>query len=129
MTIRFLESLQKSHSVSLSPVRQVPAKLLISTQFCVCNGSEVARGQPRSMHCALGCRFHDSSHAPSKHVHTHRLLANQLSSFHCFSNLGIAKLASAAASSICPSQRSLRGVPAERRPNRALTKLQATLSI
>ena len=126
--IRFLESLQKRHSVSLSPVRRVPAKLL-STQFCVCNGSEVARGRPRSMHCALGCRFHDSSHAPSKHVHTHRLLANQLSSFHCFSNLTIAKFASAAASSICPSQRSLRCVPAERRPNRALTKLQATLSI
>ena len=80
------------------------------------------------MHFALCCRFHDSSHAPSRHVHTHRLLANQLSSFHCFSNLTIAKFASATASSICPSQRSLRCVPAERRPNRALTKLQATLS-
>ena len=109
-------------------MRRVPAKVL-STQFCVCNGSEVAPGRPRSMHCALGCRFHDSNHAPSKHVHTHRLLANQLSSFHCFSNLTIAKFASAAASSICPSQRSLRCVPAERRPNRALTKLRATLSI
>ena len=77
---RFLESLQKSQSVSLSPVRRVPAKLL-STQFCVCNGSEIAGGRPRSMHFALGCRFHDSSHVPSEHVDTHRFLrTNSLSS-------------------------------------------------
>ena len=70
-------------------------------QFCVCNGSEIAGGRLRSMHCAPGCRFHDSSHAPSEHVDTHRLFANQLSSFHCFSDLTTAEFASAAASSTC----------------------------
>ena len=71
------------HSVSLSPVCRVPAKLL-STQFCVCNGSEVARGRPRSMHCALAvwvAAFTTRvTHHPSMSIPTVFLRTNSLPS-------------------------------------------------